>query len=106
MDYVEGTKPGEVLTEPAHVASLRAAVRTLHERGFVFGDLRHPNVLVVGERMVLIDFDWCGKAGEARYPSDILLDGQIPWHHSVRRGGLIEKVHGRHLFRMITGEEL
>ncbi|KAH9917737.1 uncharacterized protein B0H18DRAFT_689691 [Fomitopsis serialis] len=106
MDYVEGSKLGEVQTEPTHVASLRTAVRTLHERGFVFGDLRQRNVLVVGERVVLIDFDWCRKAGEARYPSDILLDGQIPWHYSVRRGGLIEEVHDRHLFHILTGEEL
>ncbi|KZT68353.1 hypothetical protein DAEQUDRAFT_766353 [Daedalea quercina L-15889] len=106
MDYVEGGEVKERLTEPAHVASLRAAVGKLHDCGLVFGDLRRPNVLVAGERVVLIDFDWRGKAGEARYPSDLNLDGTIPWHDGVKRGGLIEQLHDKHLFTVLTGKEM
>ncbi|KAH9917733.1 uncharacterized protein B0H18DRAFT_1214481 [Fomitopsis serialis] len=40
----------ELLTalEPAHIASLWTAVRTLHERGFELGDLRHPKEPTIG----------------------------------------------------------
>ena len=88
MDYVEhGVVLGENqrLTEPSHIHSLRAAVQNLHRVGFVFGDLRRPNVLVVDDKVVLIDFDWCGQVGEARYPSDIALDG-MQWRGDVARG--------------------
>lgn len=105
MDYVEGKMADAVLREPAHVASLRAALTTLHHGGYVFGDLRRPNVLVDGERVMLIDFDWCGKAGEARYPADILLEPGM-WDDGVERGGLIEQKHDAYHFRLLTKEEL
>ena len=86
MDYVEGKKVSDELTDHSHIASLRKAVTTLHDRGLVFGDLRGPNLLIVGNGVVLIDFDWCGKVGEARYPSDILLEHpRIDWPPGVQR---------------------
>ena len=107
MDYVEGRKVADVLTDQSPIASLRKAVTTLHGRGLVFGDLRAPNVMIVGDGVVLIDFDWCGKAGEARYPSDILLEHpRIDWHPGVQRGGLIEKAHDAHFFYALTEQNL
>ncbi|KAH9949162.1 hypothetical protein B0H21DRAFT_820351 [Amylocystis lapponica] len=107
MDYVEGREVDDVLTQPAHIESLRRALKTLHASNFVFGDLRAPNVLIVDDRVVLIDFDWCGKAGEARYPSDIALGVESAmWHSGVRRGGLIEKAHDKYHFRALTKEDL
>ena len=106
MDYVEG---GELWdrrkASPARVDSLRSAVKMLHENGLVFGDLRRPNVLVVGDRVVLVDFDWCGKAGEARYPSDIAPNNG-EWHPDVRRGGLITREHDNFHFHLLTGTQL
>ena len=46
----------------------KEAIKKLHDGGFVFGDLRPPNVLFSGGRVLLIDFDWAGKSGEAQYP--------------------------------------
>ncbi|RPD73617.1 hypothetical protein L226DRAFT_572275 [Lentinus tigrinus ALCF2SS1-7] len=107
MDYVVGKEATGVLQDPAHIASLESAITALHGNGFVFGDLRRPNVLLVGDRVVLIDFDWCGEDGKARYPSDILLeDAAKVWHSSVERGGLIKKVHDRYHFRALTGKTL
>ncbi|KAI0714115.1 hypothetical protein C8Q72DRAFT_206479 [Fomitopsis betulina] len=106
MDYVHGRAVQGVLTNPAHVASLRSAITTLHKHGLVFGDLRKPNVLLMVDRVVLIDFDWCGKEGEARYPSDILLLDSLDWHGRVERGQLIKKVHDAHLFHSLTNQAL
>ncbi|KAH9948021.1 hypothetical protein B0H21DRAFT_708046 [Amylocystis lapponica] len=105
MDYIEGREVDDVLTQPAHIESLRWALTKLHADDFVFGDLRAPNVLIVDDRVVLVDFDWCGKAGEARYPSDIAL-GTSMWHSGVERGGLVEKAHDEYHFRALTKEDL
>ncbi|KAI9460095.1 hypothetical protein F5148DRAFT_272422 [Russula earlei] len=45
-----------------------------HDRGFVHGDLREPNMLYDGERMILLDFDWGGKVGDAMYPTGLLTN--------------------------------
>ncbi|KAF9444646.1 hypothetical protein P691DRAFT_326802 [Macrolepiota fuliginosa MF-IS2] len=85
--------------------ALQKAVKILHENDFVFGDLREQNVLVPKEDencMRLVDFDWCGKEGEVRYPSCIIMDEPgYEWHPTVQRGGLIRKEHDEHLLQMI-----
>jgi len=43
------------------VSQLEDALTKLHEKGFVFGDLRPPNVLFDGERIRLIDYNWAGR---------------------------------------------
>lgn len=52
------------------------AVNELKSGGFVHGDLRAPNVMLLdspaeGTRVRLIDFDWAGKVGKVRYPFDL-----------------------------------
>ena len=101
MDFVASQDCG---MSAAERTSLRDAVELLHTRDLVFGDLRDPNVLrCPGGGVFLIDFDWCGKVGEARYPSDINLnkDYGMPWHKDVRRRGLIEKEHDMHLLEAL-----
>jgi tRNA A-37 threonylcarbamoyl transferase component Bud32 len=60
---------------------LRTLVRSFHEEGLVHGDLREPNILCDGERALLVDFDWGGVVGEARYPHarlcPVLMDGRV-----------------------------
>uniref|UniRef100_T1J201 KY-like immunoglobulin-like domain-containing protein n=1 Tax=Strigamia maritima TaxID=126957 RepID=T1J201_STRMM len=55
---------------------LRNVLDALHEGGFVFGDLRPPNILMDEKsRVNLIDFDWSGRDGVDRYPE--LVNSQI-----------------------------
>ena len=61
--------------------------------------------MLVGDKVVLVDFDWSGKRGTARYPSDILLE-KGAWHPGVQRGGLVEKAHDAFHFRALTGMTL
>ncbi len=73
-----------------------SVVQILHQEGFVHGDIRESNILIDvesltsdGVRIHLIDFDWAGPVGEAKYPADI---NKI----TVRRPdgvGLITKQH-------------
>ena len=43
-------------------------VKAFHEHGYVHGDLRVPNFIVDNEKLLLIDFNWGGKEGEAKFP--------------------------------------
>ncbi|MBP2703615.1 class III lanthionine synthetase LanKC [Microbispora sp. RL4-1S] len=53
----------------AMLARVRRAVADLHGRGVVFGDLHPFNILVDGERVVLIDFEVSSLAEERRRPT-------------------------------------
>jgi hypothetical protein len=43
-------------------------VEKFHAQGYVHGDLRPPNFIVNGDKLLLIDFDWGGNEGEATFP--------------------------------------
>lgn len=104
MDLVAGTVAQVPCEDERITSKLRTAIQTLHDASFVHGDLREPNILVTDDGdMNLIDFDWCGKEGEARYPSDINLGDGLPWDHRVACGGLIKKEHDEHMYSRFVG---
>jgi tRNA A-37 threonylcarbamoyl transferase component Bud32 len=43
-------------------------VEKFHANGFVHGDLRLPNIIVCGDKLYLVNFDWGGKEGDATLP--------------------------------------
>ncbi|KAF8554451.1 hypothetical protein OG21DRAFT_1484651 [Imleria badia] len=47
---------------------LKKLVNSFHDVGLVHGDLRSPNILCDGNKVMLVDFDWGGKQGEVSYP--------------------------------------
>jgi hypothetical protein len=52
---------------------IRAKVMSIHQAGFVHGDIRDANLMVKrkqGGPFMLIYFDWAGKIEEVRYPID------------------------------------
>ena len=57
-------------------------VKEIHGAGFVHGDLRFPNVVCDAKRdVVLLDYDWGGKEGEASFPIGALNpDLTVGWH--------------------------
>lgn len=79
MDYIEGTTLDETPPHPPEGTRTRIgqAIKTLHDRKFVFGDLRGPNVMISDTKVYLIDFDWSGKVGEACYP--LQLSTRVKW---------------------------
>ena len=44
-------------------------VKDIHDNSYVHGDLRLPNFIIDGERLLLVDFDWGGKGGKATFPN-------------------------------------
>ena len=90
MEYIQDT--GRKISQDG-ARKLRKAVRVRHEDSFVFGDLRSANILIdAGGLPYLIDFDWCGKAGEVFYPPNI-TQGLIPWAEGVKGEEAIEAKH-------------
>lgn len=58
-------------------SEVRRALDLLHGNGLVFGDLRPPNVMINKLNGKLIDFNWPGEEGQAKYPS--LMSQGIAW---------------------------
>ncbi|KAJ7866632.1 hypothetical protein B0H14DRAFT_2286877, partial [Mycena olivaceomarginata] len=50
------------------VVQLSEIISVLHTSRYVFRDLRLPNIMVAKNQVKLIDFDWEGKEGLAKYP--------------------------------------
>lgn len=62
---------GSMLNSPVSAEmkmALKMAVEVMHAKNFVHGDLRPQNILVVDNKVRLLDFDWAGNEGTARYP--------------------------------------
>lgn len=93
MEYLSvGYKDPTRLLDAEELGQLDEIIKTLHTKGYVFGDLRRVNILVTKEKKVqLIDFDWAGKEGDVRYP--MCLSPCISWAPGVHEYELIRKEH-------------
>ncbi|KAG8912250.1 hypothetical protein FRC01_005201 [Tulasnella sp. 417] len=87
---------------------VRKAVDLLHKEGFAFGDLRPSNIVLCERNLpdggteqgvMLVDFDWAGKAGEQRYPPSLNI--RIHWPEGVKPGGIMKKEHDDALFEFL-----
>ncbi|KAG6883758.1 hypothetical protein C0993_003959, partial [Termitomyces sp. T159_Od127] len=74
-------------------------VQELHRGCFVHGDIRDTNLLVDIDSLVdevvqihLVDFDWAGRIGEARYPYGLNYT-TVKRPKEVTSGGLIAEQH-------------
>jgi RIO-like serine/threonine protein kinase len=98
MDRVDGMSVQQFQEEKKPVPAIvlnntKDAVHILHAENIVFGDLRDPNILYLTSkaRAMLVDFDWCGKDGEARYPAT--LNPSIAWAEDVSPYSVMLKAH-------------
>lgn len=66
MEYVNGFLWDDATDKL--FAELQAAVQALHEAGFVHGDLRSNNILVVSGTECIIELEWADIADQAVYP--------------------------------------
>jgi RIO-like serine/threonine protein kinase len=105
MGYVDGKQlfhkypqatPAKVLEEVSE------ALKTLHENGLVFGDLRSPNILVTDQpSRSACGFRLVWKGGRREYPEDInLVD--IKWPKGVVPGGLLQFEHDNEMFKRLS----
>ncbi|KAF5363522.1 hypothetical protein D9756_000153 [Leucocoprinus leucothites] len=92
MDFVEGEPAVGSLLEH-QFEKVKQAIQLLHSHNLVFGDLRSPNILTTGKKVMIIDFDWCGKAGETRYPASLNTADELGWPEGVEPDSVMLKEH-------------
>lgn len=82
---------------PSILDDVKSAIEVLHGVGLVFGDLRRPNIIIdklTGqERALLIDFEWVGQDGQARYPALLNDSGVIRWANGVQPHAIMKQEH-------------
>lgn len=92
--------------DPAITESVKRAADILHQGGFVHGDIRNLNLMVrKGSnqdewKVKIIDFDWAGKVGDARYPPNVNRR-EIRRPKGVKDGELILQEHDREMIEYI-----
>jgi hypothetical protein len=69
MEYLEDTDP---LNTAQFDEEIKQLVGGFHRLGWVHGDLRDANIRCREDGFWLIDLDWGGKEGEAKYPTRYL----------------------------------
>ncbi|KAG1810445.1 uncharacterized protein HD556DRAFT_54243 [Suillus plorans] len=95
MEYVDGTTACSSLRLPPNFhQELEDAIEYCHGKGFVFGDLRKPNIMITKDGKVqLIDFDWAGRKDEVKYP--VSISSAIRWPKGAQGLGPILEEHDR-----------
>ncbi len=114
MDFVNGRDAYNVFKHrnlPRTVLDdVKRALGKLHDERLVYGDLRRPNIMLVEEaksrddddsedenayewRGLLIDFDWSGRVGVAKYPPTLNTSGEIKWAKGVEPATEIKPKH-------------
>ena len=91
MEFADGCPWDESVSKLAE--ALQAAVQVLHEAGFVHGDLRSNNILVVQNGVHIVDFEWAGIADQATYPF-FMNHTDLIWPDGASDGLPITKRHG------------
>ncbi|KAG8899094.1 hypothetical protein FRC01_010673, partial [Tulasnella sp. 417] len=99
---------------PSAFEDVERAIRALHEEGWVFGDLRPPNIMLymmrdsggggIRKGAMLVDFDWAGKENEQRYPPS--LNPDIEWPEGAVGWGLIRMEHDDRMLELLKAGEL
>lgn len=99
MEHLDLGSLKEVTLNGVSAAKIKSQVerihRTLVTAGYVHGDLRANHVL--WERVVLVDYMWSGKAGEAVcYPS--FMSMAVAWPQGVQCGRPMHVAHDAYWF--------
>ena len=108
MEYIDGVTLAQVkeemnaqTTEKVRL-ELRHALNLLHDHGLVFGDLRPPKVMITkAQRVKLIDFNWAGEKGQAKYP--YLMSPAINWPEGITPLAVIETDHAFDMLSKLLG---
>ncbi|KIK70243.1 hypothetical protein GYMLUDRAFT_67483 [Collybiopsis luxurians FD-317 M1] len=105
MDFIEGfsiVRDHPDGLNSALLERVQKAINLLHSKRFVFGDLRKANLMIPQDKpqkVLLVDFDWCGEEGKTRYP---LLNPEIKeWHQEACPGGLIKFEHDQYMLQQL-----
>jgi RIO1 family len=92
MEYIQGNSFNSKAKSAEISQKLSNVVQHLHSHSLVHGDLRSNNIIVVGDRVCLIDFDWSGKEGVDCYPG-FMNHVDIEWPEGAEDNRPLRKAH-------------
>ena len=108
MEYIDGETLAQIKEEMNEQTTkkvrleLQCALDLLHDNGLVFGDLRPPNVMITKAHEVkLIDFNWAGEKGQAKYP--YLISPEVDWPEGVKALAVMETDHDLDMLSKLFG---
>ncbi|KAF8592953.1 hypothetical protein BDV93DRAFT_461920, partial [Ceratobasidium sp. AG-I] len=111
MEKVRGKTLATIKSIPRPVKTqVLGALKLLHQNGIVFGDLRPPNVMaVLDDRKqpvggMLVDFDWCGADGKAKYPTNINI--KVNWPAGVGPGTTMKVEHDLEMLEKVFSSKV
>jgi hypothetical protein len=79
MEYIPQSKPRLDDAGLSH-DKISAVLEKLHMNGYVFGDLRGPNIMFdANDEVKFIDFDWAGRYDTKELSPDQQEDGKKTW---------------------------
>jgi len=93
MNYVEDARFWNIGKEDEHLTGkLDTVLSLMNDQNLVHGDLRDRNILVHNNEVFIIDFEFGGTEGNARYPYNLstLLEVQ---NAGAKKSGVITKEH-------------
>jgi hypothetical protein len=90
---------------PALFGQMADKLVRLHQAGYVHGDVRDVNVMVKrdGSGFMLLDFDWAGKIGEAKYPMNVYAGPDLWRPEGACDGELINAEHDLQMLNALFG---
>jgi serine/threonine protein kinase len=76
MDFIDNTyhELEDSYAKASFETEIREKVTSLHQAGYVHGDIRTTNIMVKRDctpGIMLVDFDWAGVPEEVRYPMNV-----------------------------------
>ena len=89
---------------PKDIREKTEVIQKLHDAQLGFAGLRAPNVMVSGDEVFLIDFDWAGKVNEARYPLNLSRSVKWPKEAKELEMEYILLDHGRFVLDKLFSE--
>ena len=98
MEFLDGVILDKYMEDnPSSKDTLRkeceSALQLLHSNGYVHGDFRYQNILVVNDKIKIIDFDWAGSTDtDTRYPY-FMNHFDIVWPEGATDGEPLAKEH-------------
>ena len=108
MEYIQGKTLHECqqslsTTQKQNIRHrLISIVEDMATSNFVHGDLRRPNIMIRNEDIsslsptpIIIDFDWAGTQGQAKYPSS--LNTKVAWPVGATPRAVIMCDHDREM---------
>lgn len=106
MEYIEGETLCSALERDCPPIGakdqIQEALNILHEHGYVFGDLRCSNIMVTPKGdLKLIDFDWTGQDGVAKYP--LRMSSGIDWAPGMGSMKVMKKEHDLAMLKKLFG---